>query len=89
MSSIRDQIQAAELNSFLDLISKLKEEEVIEQDEKVTRPVGEVVIDDGKEISDVNKDIYEVGIISNRATLDDVIFKVNELVTYINKNLGV
>ena len=39
--------------------------------------------------SDVNQDLYEIGTLGNEATIDDIVFKLNEVIMYINRNLGV
>ena len=72
----RELIAETEKQSIISLIDSLREARVVDN---------EVIEDD----SDVNQDLYEIGILGNEATLEEVIFKINEIVTYLNKNLGV
>ena len=37
----------------------------------------------------LNTDLYQIGLLGNEVTLDEVVFKVNEIISYINKNIGV
>jgi hypothetical protein len=78
MADIRNDIAEAEKSTFLSLLDDLRDE-VLVDDEVTIQP------DD----SDVNQDLYEIGLLSTKATSDEVIFKINEIVTYLNKNLGV
>ena len=41
------------------------------------------------EETQLNTDLYQIGLLGNEVTLDEVVFKVNEIISYINKNIGV
>ena len=71
---IRDDIAKAEEEVFISLVESLTEDDN----------------DVGPEEEDkVNQDLYKIGLLGNNDTLEEVIFKVNEVIEYLNKNLGV
>ena len=69
-------------------------DDVAQAEQETFRTLVESLVDSNTELEPieddkVNQDLYKIGLLGTKDTLEDVISKVNEIVVYLNKNLGV